>query len=254
MSHVPTLVRRELAAYFLRPMAVFILLGFQIIAMLDFLQLVELLSDPRAVASFSGRLNPMTGYVAGSWMFWVALLIAVPALTMRLIAEERRLGTIEGLMTAPVTETEIVLAKWLAGVVMYLALLIPFALYLPFLWHFGEYPLELGPLTALGIGLTTMGMMFVAIGVFFSAVTRNQIEAAVGTFVVLLALLLITVLNQVAGPDAEWTDAILFLSVYQQLTEFASGRLDLRVLALHGSVTVFLLFMTVKGMEARRGS
>ena len=80
--------------------------------MLDYFQLVELLSDPGTVLSFSGQLNPMNFYVAGSWMFWVALLIAVPALTMRLIAEERRTGTIEGLMTVPVTEGRLDLGPW----------------------------------------------------------------------------------------------------------------------------------------------
>lgn len=254
MKHVPVLVRRELSAYFLRPMAYFVLLGFQVIAMLDYFQLVELLSDPRAVLSFSGQLNPMNSYVAGSWMFWVAMLIAVPALSMRLIAEERRTGTIEGLMTVPVTETEVVLSKWIAGVVMYLALLIPFAIYLPFLRTFGEYELDPEPLISLGIGLTTMGMMFMAIGVAFSASTRNQVEAAVGTFVVLLVLLLITMVNQVVGPRPGWAEAISFLSVYVQLSEFATGRLDLRVVALHLSATAFALFLAVKVLEARRES
>ncbi|WP_169975594.1 ABC transporter permease [Tautonia rosea] len=251
MRHVPALVKRELSSYFLRPMAYFVLLGFQVIAMLDYFQLVELLSEPRAVLSFSGQLNPMNYYVAGSWMFWVALLIAVPALTMRLIAEERRTGTIEGLMTVPVTETEVVLGKWIAGVVMYLALLVPFAIYLPFLKQVGGYELDPEPLISLAVGLTTMGMMFMSIGVAFSAATRNQVEAAVGTFVVLLAMLLITVLNQVVP---EWAEAVSFLSVYVQLSEFAAGRLDLRVVALHLSVTVFALFLAVKVLEARRES
>ena len=253
MRHVPALAGRELSAYFLRPMAYFILLGFLVIAMLDFFQLVELLSDPRSVLSYSGQLNPMNFYLAGSWLFWVAILIAVPALTMRLVAEERRTGTIEGLMTTPVTEFEVILGKWIAGVAMYLALLLPFAVYLPFLWQFGDYQLDPEPLISLAIGLTSMGMMFVAIGVAFSAATRNQVEAAVGTFVVLLSLLLITIVNQVVGAREGWAEVVGFLSVYVQLAEFASGRLDLRVVALHGSVTAFALFVAVKVLETRGG-
>ncbi|CAN5622035.1 ABC transporter permease [soil metagenome] len=253
MRHIPTLVRRELAAYFLRPMAYFVLLGFQVIAMIEFFQLVDLLSDPRVVFSFSGTLDPMTGYIATSWMFWVALLVAVPALTMRLVAEEKRSGTIEGLLTVPVTETEVIVSKWLAGVVMFLALLLPFALYLPFLWHFGEYRFDRGPLSALGIGLVSLGMLFVSIGVFFSTLTRNQIEAAVGTFVALLGLLLIMLINEVVGPRAGWTEALLFLSVYAQLHDFAAGRVDPRALALHASVSVFMLFLAVKVLQARKG-
>ena len=81
-----------------------------------------------------------------------------------LLAEERRSGTIETLLTLPVTEAEVVLAKWLAGVVMFWALLVPFALYLPFLYYQAKFYFDVGPVLALAIGLTTMGMMFVAIG------------------------------------------------------------------------------------------
>jgi ABC-2 type transport system permease protein len=254
MRHVPTLALRELASYFLRPMAYFVLLGFQVIALLDYFQLIEVLSDPRMAFSFSGRLDPMTGYIASSWMFWVALLVAIPALTMRLIAEEKRSGTIEGLLTVPVTETEVVVGKWIAGVVMYLALLAPFAVYLPFLWKVGGYDLQAGPLMALAGGLSSMGAMFVAIGVFFSATTRNQVEAAVGTFVALLLLLLITVVSTLVEPSAGWSETIGFLSVYMQLNDFAAGRLDLRVVALHLSVAALLLFLAAKVLEARRGA
>src|SRR5262245_55215750 len=137
MRHVPTLWLRELAAYFLSPMAYFILLAFQAIAWINFWQLVDELSLPQR--SYSGLASPMNWYISGSTPFWIALLVAVPALTMRLIAEERRSGTIETLLTVPVTEAEVVVAKWLAGVTMYGALLLPFAVYLPFLYVVGKY-------------------------------------------------------------------------------------------------------------------
>lgn len=254
MRHVVTLTRRELSAYFLRPMAYFVLLGFQFIALLDFFQLVELLSDPRYSVSFSGRLDPMVGYVAGSGLFWVALLVAVPALTMRLIAEERRSGTIEGLLTAPVTEGEVVLGKWLAGVVMYLSLLLPFAVYLPFLRWVGDYPVAGGPLMALGVGLTTMGMLLVAIGLLFSAATSNQIVAAVGTFAALLGLLAVYLLPALRLVPAGWGEAIGFVAIYAQLGDFAAGRLDLRVVAVHLSGAAFALYLAVKALEWRRGA
>src|SRR5262249_43104844 len=149
----------------------------------------DTLSVPRQ--ELSSLRDPMNTYVSGSPAFWIAILVAVPMLTMRLIAEERKSGTIEGLLTVPVTETEVVLAKWLAGVMMFLVLLVPFALYLPFLYYQAKFDFDTGPVLVLGLGLTTMGMEFIAIGLLLSALTRNQIIAAIWTFVILFAMVVI---------------------------------------------------------------
>jgi ABC-2 type transport system permease protein len=253
MRHVPTLVRRELAAYFLGPMAYLVLVGFQFVAAFNFFQLVALLSQFRN--EYSGLRDPMNSYIAGSVPFWIAMIVAIPALTMRLLAEERRSGTIETLLTAPVTETEVVLSKWFAGLVMYLVLLVPFALYLPILRHYGRFPFDLGPMLATAIGLTTMGMMFVAMGLFFSALTRHQIVAAVGTFAGMFALVLVTMIaaQAAASQGSEWSEALRFVSLVSQAFSFGAGQLDLRYLALHVSATVFLLYLTVKAVEFSRG-
>jgi ABC-2 type transport system permease protein len=252
MRHVSTLARRELTSYFFSPIAYLILLGFQVIACINFWQLVELLGRPQI--EFSGLRDPMNAYISGSTAFWVALLVAVPTLTMRLLAEDRKSGTIEPLLTAPVTETEVVLAKWLAGVAMYAFLLLPFAIYLPVLRHYGRIPFDLGPMLTLGIGLTTMGMMFVSIGLFFSAWTRNQIVAAVLTFVVLFLMIVLSLLvyTYAAERRLPWMEGAKFLAILTQIHEFGIGRLDLRFLAVHTSVTAFLLFATVKVLEFRR--
>ena len=255
MRHVPTLMRRELAAYFLSPIAYLILLAFQVIAWVNFYQLVEVLKQPQI--AFSGLQNPMNTYISESSTFWIAMMVAIPALTMRLLAEERRAGTIESLLTTPITEAEVVLGKWLAGVAMYVVLLLPFVIYLPILRHYGKFPFDLGPLISLGIGLTTAGMMFVAIGLFFSALTRNQVVAAVGTFVAMFALLVVALLGfHEAGtrqnPDLAAT--LLFVAVLPQVQEFGRGLLDLRFVALHLSIATFLLYLTVKVLQSRQGA
>jgi ABC-2 type transport system permease protein len=252
MRHVPALVRRELAAYFFSPMAYLILLSFQVIAWMNFYQLVGYLARFQNV--YSGLRDPMNTYISGSTPFWFALMVAVPALTMRLLAEERRSGTIEKLLTAPVTETEIVVAKWLAGVAMYVVLLVPFALYLPFLRHYGHYEFDVGPLISLGLGLLTLGMMFVAIGLFFSSLTRHQIVAAIGTFVALfLIVLMFMMAYQIALERRSGAaEVIRFASVIMQMHAFGAGQLDLRYLALHLSVTFFMLYLTTKVLEFRR--
>jgi len=252
LRHVPTLLKRELSAYFLGPMAFLILLAFQLIAWVNFFDLIEELArNPRV---YSGMRGPLTRYVSFSPPFWIAILVAVPALTMRLLAEERRSGTIETLLTVPVTEVEVVVSKWLAGLVMYLALLAPFALYLPFLYHQGRLPFDVGPFVAMAIGLTTMGMMFVAIGLFFSALTRNQVVAAIWTFAVLFVLIFLAFIVQltVGASRSRLAEVIQFVSAISQVQSFALGLLDLRFVALHLSVCGFVLYLTVKAVRWRR--
>ncbi|MDG3003708.1 ABC transporter permease [Paludisphaera mucosa] len=254
MRHVPTLLARELGAYFLSPTAYLVLIGFQVVAFLNFWELIESLARPQV--EFSSLRDPMSAYISGSTPFWFAVLAAVPVLTMRLLAEESRSGTIETLATLPITEGEIVVSKWLAGVVMYLFLLVPFALYLPFLYYQGRYEFDTGPLLSLGVGLTTMGMLFIAIGLFFSSLTRNQVVAAVWTFVALFVLVVMSLLLVVFASERRWSgwaDAARHVAILHQIHDFALGRLDLRTIALHLSACIFVLFATTTLLTARRG-
>lgn len=252
MKHIPTLLGRELGAFFLGPMAYIVILAFQVIAFLNFWELVDSLSQRQV--EVSSLRDPMTMYLSGSPLFWFCIMVAIPLITMRLLAEERRSGTIETLLTLPVTETEIVIAKWLAGVLMYVALLVPFVIYLPSLYFQARYYFDLGPLFSLGLGLLTMGMMFVAIGLLFSALTRNQIVAAIWTFVALFLIVVLTLLLyfQGARQQLEWVEALRFLAVYIQMRAFGQGQLDLRMIAIHLSVCAFALFVTIKILEIRQ--
>ena len=251
MRHVLTLMARELAAYFLSPIAYLVLLAFQLIAAVNFYDLVDILSAPRS--ELSSLRDPMNTFIPGSPAFWIAVMVSIPLLTMRLFAEERRAGTIEALLTVPVTETEVVVAKWLAGVVMYCALLVPFYLYLPFLHFQAKYDFDLGPIMSLSVGLTTMGMMFVSIGLFLSSLTRNQIIAAIWTFIVLLVLVVAFAIAYLfaAQQHYAWADGIRFVAVLFQIQSFGQGLLDFRYIAVQLSVCVFMLSLTVRVLEAR---
>ncbi len=253
IRHIFILIMRELGAFFLSPMAYLVLLAFQVIAFFNFWEMVDALSAPQR--ELSSLRDPMNLYMAGSPAFWIAIVVAVPLLTMRLLAEERRTGTIETLLTLPVTETEVVLAKWLAGVMMYCLLLVPFLLYLPFLYYQAKFEFDVAPIFGLLVGLTTMGMMFMAIGLFLSSLTKNQIIAAIWTFVVLfLMVVLLPVAYQFAvRQHAAWADGLRFLSVLYQIQSFDMGQVDFRYLAIHLSVCVFVLSLTVKVLEMRTG-
>ena len=114
---------------------------------------------------------------------------------------------------------------------MYLVLLLPFLVYLPFLYYQGRFHFDTGPVASLLIGLTTIGMMFVSIGLFFSAQTRNQIIAAIWTFVVLFLVVVLTLLvyNYAAERQAVWAEGVRFVALLYQVQEFGAGKLDLQV-------------------------
>jgi len=252
MRHISTLLKRELAAYFFGPMAFLILLAFQAIAWMNFWELLDRLATSPIV--LSGLLDPLNFYLSRSITFWIALMVALPALTMRLLSEEQRSGTIETLLTVPVTETEVVISKWLAGVVMYVMLLIPFVVYLPFLYYQGQYHFDLGPFCSLAIGMLSLGMMFVAIGLFFSALTKNQIVAAIWTFATMFMLLFIAEAGYRYAyvRRSRWAEVIQFLSIFYQVSTFGVGQLDLRFVAVHLSICVFMLFLTIKTVQWHR--
>jgi ABC-2 type transport system permease protein len=253
MRHVFTLFSRELGAFFLSPMAYLVLLAFQVVAFFNFWEMVDTLSASQR--ELSSLRDPINLYMSGSPAFWIAIVVAVPMLTMRLLAEERRSGTIETLLTLPVTETEVVLAKWLAGIVMYCLLLVPFVLYLPFLYYQAKFDFDVAPVRSLVLGLTTMGMMFMAIGLFLSSLTKNQIIAAIWTFVILFSMVVLVPVAYLfaARQHAVWADGLRFLAVLYQIQSFGLGQVDFRYLALHLSVCVFVLSLTVKVLQMRTG-
>jgi ABC-2 type transport system permease protein len=136
-------------------------------------------------------------------------------------------------------------------------LILPFFYYLPFLYFGAQFRFDVGPVISSAIGLTTMGMMLVSIGLFFSSLTKNQIIAAVMTFSTAFLLIVVT---QVAFSFAMMTrrttlaEGVQFVSVVHQLNTFSTGQLDLRFLALHLSVSILMLYLTVKVLEYRRES
>lgn len=249
LARISTLFAREIGAFFLSPTAYFLLLAFQIIAWFNFAELIARLSRPQL--SFSITTDPMTNYISSSVSFWIVLMMAVPVLTMRLVAEERRMGTWESLLTAPVTASEIILAKWLAAVVMFLVLQLPHFLYLPFLARF--LPIDLGPPMGLMLGLVSASLMFSAIGVFFSTLSRSQVVAAVWTFLALFGFVLLPQLlyNIGSTKQASWLDAARRFAVLQQIHDLGTGRLDPRVPLFHGSVAVLFLFLSIRCARIR---
>jgi ABC-2 type transport system permease protein len=248
------LVRRELAAYFLSPIAYMVLLGITTVAAFAFWWLVEEMGDPSL--SFQQQQEPVIQYMGLNILLLFCLMVVVPVSTMRLLSEERRSGTIESLLSAPVTEAEVVLGKFLGCLIFYMSAWVPWGLFLGVLYFVGDVEFDPWPVLSVYIGLLTLGCTFVAGGLLFSSLTRNQIIAAILSFAMMMGLLVLIIVQgqvQAWGPDyQDYVEPMRYLSFWWQMRDFGLGKLDLRYVALHLTTAGFLLFVTVKVLESRK--
>jgi ABC-2 type transport system permease protein len=241
------LIRRELASYFYSPIAYLVFFGLLLIAWLNFLLLVEQLippTDPRAMAHYQPALEPIVGRGFINWITLIGQLFVVPVLCMRLMSEEHRSGTLEVLMTAPINETTVVLGKFFGVLLFYL-----------FTWtpYWGE-PFDYHPILSFLLALVATAGGFLSMGLFFSSITRNQIVAAVLTFVGMITFFSTFFLKMALEIPTEspWNDLLTFASFVDLWWNSLQGHLAPRLLAFHLSATVFFLFLTVKVLESRK--
>ena len=246
MRNVPALLRRELNAYFASVLGYIVIMFFLVVMGVSFVSIVgELLSRG------STQLTVMEGFF--SW-FWLPSLFLVPAITMRLLAEEKRAGTLEMLMTAPVTDFEVVLAKWLGAVALYTLMWAATGFYIVILRHFsgGQTALDLGPIFGGYLGIVVIGQFLIAVGLVASAMTRNQVTAFLIAFALLFLYLIAIWFGYYFTRGTAAGKVFEFLSAFEQMNDFQRGVVDLRPLVLYASGTVLALFITTRVVESRK--
>jgi ABC-2 type transport system permease protein len=246
MVNVPVIAARELRAYFYSPLGYVVLAVFLLLQGIVFWLFMSFLAQPNAPPG-----AVMQYFFGGTILFWIALLGVSSASTMRLLAEERRSGTIETLMTAPVTGTEVVLGKYLASLGFYVALWIPTLVYVAILRGYADVRPEWGPIAAGYLGTLLEGAAFIAVGCLASALTRNQLVAFILAFVFAWVLLLLGVLENLVQSEA-LKAVFKYVNLFRQMDDFGKGIVDTRHIAFLLSLTGFSLFATVKLLEARR--
>jgi ABC-2 type transport system permease protein len=245
--------KKEMRLYFTSPVAWVVLTIFLFIAGYFFASIFNFFSQ----ASIQSAMNPSMGRdlnVTDSVMrplfsnISVILLLLMPLVTMRLFAEERRAGTIELLLTYPVRDGAVLAGKYLAALALYAIMIGLTVLYPVIVVYFAR--LEGGPVLTGYLGLLLMGATFIAVGVFASSLTDNQIVAAVTTFGVLLIFWIL-------GWSADYAGGALgrvlqFLSILEHNDSFSKGVLDTKDVLYYVNFTALALFLTLRSLEARR--
>jgi ABC-2 type transport system permease protein len=234
VRNILAVAEREIRSYFVSPVAWVVTAMF--IAMWGFLFGIIIPGSREA------NLRPVLSN------FSVTFLLAAPLLTMRLVAEEARTGTLELLLTQPLREVELVLGKYL-GSVVFLVFMLLATLYFPIQLEMYGNPDE-GPMVAGYLGVLLQGMAFLAIGLMASALTQNQIVAAVVTFVTLLILWLSDALSRIVGGTA--AQVAQYVSITKRFEDMPRGVLDTKDVFFFLSIVIACLFITTQIIAARR--
>ena len=178
----------------------------------------------------------------------IIMLLILPLLTMRLLAEEKRSGTFELVMSYPIREGEIILGKYLAAMLVFLVMLGPTVLFPVLAVNLAQT--DPGPVLTAYLGLILLGGAFIALGLFLSSLTENQIVAAVLTFGALLALWMTGWVSRISGSGL--SGFLAQLSVIEHFDSFAKGVLDTHDVTYYLVFIIFFLFLTSRSVESSR--
>lgn len=244
MRKTMALVGRELVAYFSSPLAYVVLTLFLFTHGYIFKEIVRALNMPTAAP------GAVLEILFTNVFFWIINLVFLPAITMRLIAEERSAGTLEVLLTSPVSEAQVVVSKFIAGMVFYLFLWLPTIIFVAILRSHST--LDPGPIAAGYLGVFLVGLLFIAIGLFASSLVRSQIVAALLAFAMLLVLFLVGLFSTYYGAES-FKPIATYVSVFEHMRDFAKGIVDTRHIVFPVTLTGLFLFLATKAVEARKG-
>lgn len=242
------LLRRELGSYFVS------LTGYVIIAAITFLtgesfsQLINALGgDPWPM--------PVTQMFFGTFYFWMILLLSAPVITMRLFALEKSSGTLDTLMTTPVGELAVVLAKFGAAFLFYMIMWVPLLAGLFIVNHFANQAgaLDAGVIGGTYLGIFLTGAFFLSFGTLASAISRTQMTAAMVSLAFGVSQFALAWWAKDAAVSDQWQARLLAnLNLFEQMNDFARGAIDTRAMVFYLSAAFLFLFVTLRVVESRR--
>lgn len=249
MSAFFCLLKKELRTCFYSPIAYVVMFFFWALTGGNFIWLLGQLAEGESLTiaaqlMFSGPLLTF------------ALPVVIPLITMRLFSEERKLGTLEGLLTTSVRIPELVLAKFAGALVFYAVLWLPVLLYAYIqsrLCPVGiiEFP-DQGAMLGGMLGVLLVGGLYIAVGLFMSSLTSNQIVAAIGSFALLFGSALTLAIMAYNAPTPAMRILGQYYSSFAHMMDFARGIVDSRMVVMYVSNAAWFLFATIKVVESNR--
>ena len=248
MTKFFTLLSREIRAYFYSPIAYVVLVFFLLVSGVDFyFQISYMNQRPVPYSVEEAFFN--------SVFFWFAFVLIFPLITMRLFAEEFKLGTIEPLMTAPVRDWHVVLSKFFGALLFYIILWMPTAVYFIIFRAITHQPAanSVGAYLGAYSMLLLLGMFYLSIGCFASVLTKNQIVAAIISFAAITLLFFLGLVSFILLDISSSTRQLLgYFSAIEQMGSLSRGEIDTRPIVLYLSMTVVMLTFTYQAFQSRK--
>lgn len=254
MNNIYAIAHKELRSYFVSPIAYVVVGFFSILFGYFFVASLSIMVRFSTQAGMYGMgggqsininefmLRPLLSNTA------IVLLFFLPFLTARAYAEEKKSGTIELLLTSPLSDLEIILGKFLGALCLFILMLAVTAVHMIILVVYGEP--ELGPMLSGYLGLFLMGASFISLGLLVSSATRNQVVAGVITFALLLLFWVLSWMADSVGPTSQ---ALLsYLSILEHFDDFSKGVIDTKHIVYYVSFITFGLFLTTKSVDSER--
>jgi ABC-2 type transport system permease protein len=238
------IIKREFFSYFVSPLAYVVLTAFLLINGYIFYLIVLALNAPD-----TPRTALMSLFFTNVF-YWIFMMLVSSVVSMRLISEERKSGSIESLLTAPVSEATVVTGKFVGGWCFFLFLWLPTVLYPLLLARYGS--VDPGPVAAGYLGIALMGALFISAGTFASSLTKNQIVAAILGFVLIFGIFLVGIFRDFVN-DPKLREALTYLNLIEHMEDFARGIVDTRRIVYAVSVVVFFLFLSTRTLEMNKG-
>lgn len=238
------LLKREVSAYFLSPIAYVMMFSFMLLTGLSFWRLADMLA-------FGDSLNTARQWFFGSPVLWFSMPVIIPLLTMRSFAEEKRMGTIETLMTAPVTELAVVMSKFCAALFFFAIMWLPSLVYIFVMEHMLPQVafVDLGVVFSGALGMLLVGAFYVSVGLLTSSLTANQVVAAIFSFVVLCVMFFAGLFTAYSSSSEVLRDLGGFFCSYLHVLDFSRGMVSSQPVVLYISLTVLMLFATVRTVQ-----
>jgi ABC-2 type transport system permease protein len=244
MRKLLAVARREWLAYFYSPLGYIVLAAFWFINGFIFVNILGFLNQRGAQS-----ISPLALVFTNTYM-WLFMLFFIPAITMRLISEERKTGSIETLLTSPVSEGTIVLGKFAAALGFYAVLWLPMIVYALILQSASAVDWHIVASALLAVFL--LGAYFLAVGTFASTLSKNQIIAAIVAFVLLILIFSMGLLQSLVN-DPAIKDVFSYLNLWDHMDEFARGVVDTRRVVYYVSAAALFLFLSQATLEVKKG-